>query len=174
MVRRIFHSPGLASCRCRPLSSNVRPHKLQSPQITAPLVRLLERRLLPSLHDLTREVPNWNRSTAAVVFSNSLGARTDYQGWGIGVSCFSEEPDEGNQEQVSLMVSLCHLHRQARINADVAWTSGFVEVEYSAARSNEDWPLASVTEVEAVLAYLPALIKALRSAVERGHAPSAA
>ena len=27
MVRSIFHSPGLASCRCRPLSSNVRHQK---------------------------------------------------------------------------------------------------------------------------------------------------
>ena len=37
MARYILHSPGLASCRRRPLSSNVRPHKMQS---WLPLVNL--------------------------------------------------------------------------------------------------------------------------------------
>jgi hypothetical protein len=152
----------------------VRPHQLNRPPISFPLVRYLERHLLPSLHALINEVPTWERHAVAVVFSNSIGSRTDFQGWSIGVSCFREDADAGDQEQVSLMVNLCHLDKEARINADVAWTSGFIEAEYTATRSHEDWPLASPTEVGDVLAQLPRLVQSLRAAVERGHAPSAA
>ena len=59
MVRYILHSPGLASCRRRPLNSNVRPHNPQ-PMTTVAITVVYDLREYMSI---VRDFGLWHQST---------------------------------------------------------------------------------------------------------------
>ena len=139
-----------------------------------PLVQHLEDRLLQLLRNLIDEVPRWNPRAAAAIFSNPIGSNTDYQGWNLGIACRLMDARESEPDEVALMVSLCHLDGDPRVNADVAWNTGIIEAEYMKYESSEEWPLATEQEINQVLEVLPKLLRALENAVRSGSAQSAA
>ena len=138
------------------------------------LVRHLEERLLPVLRNITVEVPRWNPRATATIFTNPIGSNTDLQGWTLGIACILSDARENEPDEVALMVSLCHLERDPRVNADVAWNTGIIEAEYVKHESNQEWPLATEQEVNQVVEFLPRLLGALEIAVRSGSARSAA
>lgn len=137
-----------------------------------PIVSQLEAGLLPGLHALVLELSAAAPSVQASVFAVPVGSSTPYQGFHIGISCLLPGVSEPEPDEVALVVSACHLDRQARLNAEVVWChpSGHVEASLSrGAASSEHWPFATPERIAAVLAELPRLLRVFTHAVQRGH-----
>ena len=147
---------------------------MRSTAATYPLVQHLEDRLLPTLRNLIDEVPRWSPGATAATFTNPVGFSTNLQGWNLGISCLRSGAAENEPDEVALVVSLCHLDRDPRVNADVGWNTGMIEAEYGKYESNEEWPLATEQEINRLVESLPKLFQVLENAVRSGSAQSAA
>lgn len=132
------------------------------------LVHELERRVLPSFHDLAARLNGEIPRVVAQVYSHPVGSRTDFQGHALGVECRLLDTPAGRPDNVALEVGLRHLTSDAKLDASVCWgdPSGHAEAELLPT------PIAATEAAsDELLAALPRLAAALREALRRGQPP---
>lgn len=136
-----------------------------------PLVNEIQAELMPVLGEAIPSIVDGANLVRVSEFSAPVGSLTLYQGFAFGLSCLVHGAAESEPDEVALVVSLCHLDRQPKLNVDVVWghPSGYVEIAFSSASSSEDWPLVTSELVREVRVRLPEFIAALQIAVRRGH-----
>lgn len=103
------------------------------------------------------------------VHSLPVGTGTAYQGHMLCVECvwLGRGPDE--PDNVLLEVELCHLTSTPRVNADICWGHGRIEVELATGwSSNADWPVATPAVLQQLSARMPTLMGEFRRVVARG------
>lgn len=133
-----------------------------------PLVVSLEAELLPHCRSALQELSQVAPSAKASIFALPVGAATSYQGYHFGISCLLSGVAASETDEVALVISLCHLDRVPRLNAEIVWGSGKIEADLAgSAGSSEDWPFATSERVAEVRSQLPRLVEALCFAVQR-------
>jgi hypothetical protein len=97
------------------------------------LVSNLERELLAPFREAAEKLCNEFRNVSANVYSQSVGALTEYQGHQIVIDCLLTDVPDDQPDNVSLSVELQKLSSMPKINADVCWghPSGYIEAEFS-------------------------------------------
>jgi hypothetical protein len=137
----------------------------------ANLVQDLESRLLPGLQRVAQEITQQFPRVKAMVWSASVGSRTDYQGHDLGIDCLLTDARQDQTDNLALVIGIAHVTTVPSIEASVCWgaPSGRTEAELFPA-STEVTP-EIVHELEE---RLPLLYEALREAVGRGHPPDEA
>ena len=135
-----------------------------------PLVVRLFSEVLPVLRVAADRLSATIPSIRVSVFAGPCGVATSFQGFHAGISCLL--PDGHDIDEVALVVALCHLDREPRIDADVCWghPSGQSEMTlWGAVETSDLWPLATPERERELHAALPRLVEALETAVRRGH-----
>lgn len=103
------------------------------------------------------------------VLSVPVGGLTIYQGHMLGVECAWPGRGPNEPDNVLLEVELCHLTTTPRVNADVCWGHGPVEVEFAPGWStNGDWPVANAAVLKQLSDRMPGLMEEFRRVVARG------
>lgn len=95
-----------------------------------PLVKKLEKKLLPEFEEVAEKIRLEIPNVSAKVESHSFGF-DEYLGHSFGISCLLT-PICGEADNVALNVSLSNLVAIQKIHADVCWghPSGYIEVEF--------------------------------------------
>jgi hypothetical protein len=132
------------------------------------IVAELERRLLPQLAEVGRQIERDFPATRAHTFSCSCGSSTPLQGHVIGLSC--SFPVVGDvPDGMGLVISVRHLSSSPELDgASVDWNhpSGASEIDLIAS------PVPCSQDVLADIEHrLGALVEALRRGVARGKPP---
>ena len=101
------------------------------------LVSNLERELLAPFREVAERLCKFG-NVSANVYSQSVGALTEYQGHQIVIDCLLTNAPDDQPDNVSLSVDLQKLTSMPKINADVCWghPSGYIEAEFSNADLN--------------------------------------
>lgn len=137
-----------------------------------PLVKKLEEKLLPEFEEVAEKIRRETVNINVSVDGYSVGAATQYQGYGFCIDCILTDASSNESDNVALCVSLGHLTTIPKIDADVSWgyPSGYIEASFL--NSWSSFPSENSTKVsneilEDLYKTLPRLYEALFEALER-------
>lgn len=109
------------------------------------------------------------------VYSDPVGSLTQYQGWHLGLEAVFPGRRSDEADSVALSIDLCHLDREARVMADVAWGSPSGQCEatlWDWTGTNAEWPLQTAARFDELERGIPQLLQVFAQAVERGYPSS--
>lgn len=127
-----------------------------------PLIKKLEERLLPEFEEIAEKIRREMLDVKVTVKSCLFGLphKMHY----CIINCSYGLYDDYD---IELCVVL-HLHDTPRINADVCWSTGYIEAEfYENWQSNADFPEVSEKILKELYKDLPRLYEALFEALKR-------
>ncbi len=138
----------------------------------AELMRILEERFRPRLHEYADQLRAANPDCRIHVTSSPVGSRTEYQAHALAIDCLLPNIPYDETDDVALSIIFTHLDRDAKLHADVCWGSGDCELDFREGwRNSDEWPLATPETLDELEAILPALFHALRTALNRRRPP---
>ena len=131
-----------------------------------PIVQDIEARLLPQLHAVADRLSTRFPHLKLHIFAGTVGAKTTYQGYHIGIECLFPNVRPDAPDNVALSVDFQHLPSAPQMTAAIVWghPSGHSEAECSDA-----WVDVSETAIEQLCTDLPRLCQEFESTVERGY-----
>ena len=128
----------------------------------------LERRLLPLLTECATRLSAVFDRVKIKTFHGSVGKLTEYQGHHVGIDCLL--PVNGDEcDNIGLEISIRHIDVAPELDsACVVWghPSGYIEAELL----DDPRPFSS-QELDRLVEELPALCRALETALKRGRPP---
>ena len=137
-------------------------------------VEQIKELFLPEVQHLASEMRQQCPKLRFNVWHDSVGSRTAYQGYSLGVECVFQRVAADVSDNVALCIDLCNLTTTPRLMADVAWghPSGYCEAAFrDNCQTSSDWPEVTQGVVEELRTKFPMLVRAFQSAVERGSPP---
>jgi len=136
-----------------------------------PLVKKLEKRLLPEFQKIADRINQTVPNVSARAYSSSIGSLTEFQGHSFFIDCLLSDASYDETDNVALGVELCHLTTIPRISADVCWghPSGHSVADFPDywIGSSNDWLIVSDEVLKDLYKYLPRLYEALFTALKR-------
>lgn len=126
-----------------------------------PLVLRMEAELLPLFQAALPSLAHAAPQVLASVFAFSTGTQGAFLEYRFGVSCLLDAVPEDQPDELALLVSVSGLDGEASVAAEVRWgqPSGHSEAQV----------VLATASMPALHAALPALLAALRNALERGR-----
>ena len=126
-----------------------------------PLVLRMEAELLPLFQAALPSLAQAAPQVLASVFAFSTGTQGAFLEYRFGISCLLDAVPDDQPDELALLVSVSGLDGAASVAAEVRWgqPSGYSEAQ----------AVLATASMPALHAALPALLAALRNALERGR-----
>ena len=137
--------------------------------MSAGWVQRIGDRVLPLLRSIADDIAREHPDVKVQVWDGPVGSLTELQGHDFGVECLFHDRAADETDTVALSINVAHLTTHPKLTSlDVCWghPSGTLEIDVLADRIDLD-----DAALERILAELPRLASALRSAVVRGRPP---
>ena len=125
-----------------------------------PLVLRMEAELLPLFQAALPSLAQAAPQVFASVFAFSTGTQGAFLEYRFGISCLLDAVPDDQPDELALLVSVSGLDGEASVAAEVRWGQPSGHSEAQAVLATASMP--------ALHAALPALLAALRKALERG------
>jgi hypothetical protein len=135
--------------------------------MSAGWVQRIGDRVLPLLRSIADDIAREHPDVKVHVWDGPVGSLTELQGHDFGVECLFRDRTADESDNVALSINLAHLTTQPKLTSlDVCWghPSGRLELDVLA-----DWIDLDDAALERIVAELPRLASALKSAVGRGR-----
>lgn len=126
-----------------------------------PLVLRMEAELLPLFQAALPSLAQAAPQVLASVFAFSTGTQGAFLEYRFGISCLLDAVPDDQPDELALLVSVSGLDGEASVAAEVRWGQPSGHSEAQAVLATASMP--------ALHAALPALLAALRKALERGR-----
>ena len=126
-----------------------------------PLVLRMEAELLPLFQAALPSLAQAAPQVLASVFAFSTGTQGAFLEYRFGISCLLDAVPDDQPDELALLVSVSGLDGEASVAAEVRWGQPSGHCEAQAVLATASMP--------ALHAALPALLAALRKALERGR-----
>jgi hypothetical protein len=133
------------------------------------VVKDLEKRFLPMLHNMAKEINAEFPHVKTKVQSHSVGSATDFQGHSVALECCLPDVSIDQPDNIVLEITVKHINSKPEISSlDVCWGHPSGEIELFIAPENPECNDALFNDIED---FLPELSETLKMAIKRGRPP---